>query len=92
MGRDSQSWGGVEWLQHGLIDHLFEGNSTTCEYQCDVLLGVNHVRVNGPLTLASDDIDDVSNTNIENLRNMGTQWYEQHEPAIRNLMRKSADD
>jgi hypothetical protein len=92
MGRDSQGWGGVEWLQHGLIDHLFAGNSTTCEYQCDVLLGVNHVRVNGPLTQASDDIDDVSNANIENLKRTGTQWYEQHEPAIRNLMRDSAND
>jgi patatin-like phospholipase/acyl hydrolase len=92
LGRKSQTWGGMGWLEHGLIDHLFAGNSTTCEYQCDVLLGVNHVRVNGPLTHASDDLDDVSTANIKNLREMGAQWYEQNEPAIRVLMRSGNHD
>ena len=33
------------------------------------------VRVNGVLTFASDDMDDVSRGNIDNLRRHGTQWY-----------------
>ena len=88
IGRASQSWGGVSWLKHGLIDHLFAGNSSTCEYQCSTLLGENYVRVDGPLTLASDDLDEVSAGNIENLKLQGSQWYEEKEPAIRELMRQ----
>ncbi|MBL4780805.1 MAG: hypothetical protein JKX92_01065 [Porticoccaceae bacterium] len=81
--------GGIEWLEHGLIDLLFAANSSTCEYQCKTLLGDRHVRIDGPLTRANDDLDDVSTGNIENLRRHGTEWYQQKQPQIQALMRSS---
>lgn len=90
LGRRSQTWGGIGWLRHGLIEHLFAGNSTTCEYQCRVLLGDNYVRVNGPLTDASDDMDDVSDKNIQRLKKHGSKWYKEHEQAISRLMARDA--
>ncbi|OUS11384.1 hypothetical protein A9Q89_09065 [Gammaproteobacteria bacterium 53_120_T64] len=86
IGRASQNWGGIEWLQHGLIDHLFAGNSSTCEYQCATLLGANHVRIDGPLAFAKDDLDDVSAGNINNLKLHGCEWYEQKRPQIQALL------
>jgi len=90
VGRASQSWGGIEWLRHGLIDHLFAANTSTCEYQCNALLGDRHVRIDGPLTHAKDDLDDVSAGNIECLRRHGTEWYEQRRPQIQALIRSSS--
>ena len=86
----SDGWGGIEWLRHGLIDHLFAANSSTCEYQCSALLGDRHVRIDGRLTRAKDDLDDVSAGNIESLRRHGTEWYEQKRPQIRALIQGSS--
>lgn len=86
MGRASQSWGGIGWLRNGLIEHLFAGNTSTCGYQCEVLLGERYVRVDGPLMHASDDLDAVSRGNIQHLRALGRQWYEDNERLIRALL------
>ena len=86
VGEESRGWGGVEWLNHGLIDHLFAGNTSTCEYQCRALLRDRYVRVTGPLNRGSDDLDDVSAGNIEVLRSLGAEWYEQFEPEVRDLL------
>ncbi len=88
IGRASQDWGGIEWLRHGLIDHLFAGNSSTCEYQCSTLLGDSYVRIDGPLTRASDDLDDVSAGNIENLKWHGSQWYGEKKRQAQQIIRE----
>jgi patatin-like phospholipase/acyl hydrolase len=77
LGRESQEWGGIGWLTHGLIDHLFAGNTTATDYHCKQILGDNYVRVDGPLEYCKDDLDDVSQGNIDNLKRMGREWFEQ---------------
>ncbi|MCK5343231.1 MAG: patatin-like phospholipase family protein, partial [Candidatus Heimdallarchaeota archaeon] len=77
LGQESQEWGGIGWLTHGLIDHLFAGNTTATDYHCKQILGDNYIRVDGPLEYCKDDLDDVSQGNIDNLKRMGREWYEQ---------------
>ena len=74
-GKNSQKWGGIGWLKHGLIDHLFSGNTSCVEYQCESLLKSNYIKVNGPLQYCDDDMDNVSEGNINNLRTLGKEWY-----------------
>lgn len=88
MGRESQSWGGLGWLGHGLIEHLFSGGSSAVEYQCAQILGCdNYIRVDGPLDGASDDMDDVSEGNINNLKRLGQEWYRTHGQPVLKLLR-----
>lgn len=77
LGKASQGWGGIGWLKNGLIDHLFAGNTTATDYHCKQILGDNYIRVDGPLIYCNDDLDDVSQVNIDNLKRMGREWYEQ---------------
>jgi len=86
IGKESQEWGGIGWLTHGLIDHLFAGNSTTADYHCKVLLGDHHVRVNGQLKGVLEDLDEVSSGNINNLKKLGSQWYQANKQAILQIM------
>lgn len=85
-GEASRNWGGVEWLKHGLIDHLFAGSMGAVDYWCKQILGENFIRVNGPLTYARDDIDDVSEGNIFNLRRMGDEWFKLYGKQVSALI------
>jgi len=75
FGEKSQTWGGLGWIENGLVDHLFEGNTTSTEYFCEQILGDKYIRVNNKLTNASDDIDDVGRKNIAKLKEFGTELY-----------------
>lgn len=76
MGRASQKWGALGWIMNGLIDHFFAGGSTTVDYLCRQVLGPNFVRVNGPLEGALDDLDAVTEGNLNNLKRLGQSWFE----------------
>jgi hypothetical protein len=86
MGEASQNWGPLGWIGHGLIDHFFSGNSTTVEYLCSQVLADGFVRVNGFLDGASDDLDDVSAGNINNLMRLGQRWYRDHGSRALDLL------
>jgi len=75
FGKKSQTWGGLGWMDNGLVDHLFEGNTTSTEYFCEQILADKYIRVNDKLTNASDEIDDVSRKNIARLKEFGTELY-----------------
>lgn len=75
-GRKSQKWGGLEWLGHGLMDILFDGPMSAVDYQCEWILGEErYIRVNGELRGCDDDMDNVSEGNINNLKRLGEAWY-----------------
>ncbi len=82
-GKASQKWGGIGWLRHGLIDHLFAGSSSTSEYQVTQILGKNYLRVNGPLTGVDDDMDSVTCGNIKNLKELGESWYDTNKEKVK---------
>ncbi len=74
-GESSKKWGGIGWLNNGLVDSLFAGNSSTTQYFCKQILGKNYVRVDGELINCSDELDDVSAENIKNLKILGDDLF-----------------
>lgn len=85
-GAASQHWGGVGWLKHGIINDLFNGNKTVVEYQAKQLLKNNYYRVNHPLNLADDELDNISDTNLNQLRKLGKIWYEHHKKSLLSFL------
>jgi patatin-like phospholipase/acyl hydrolase len=81
-GKKSQTWGGLSWLKHGLIDNLFSGNASIIEYQAAELLKVNYLRINDTLAPANDDLDDIKAGNLQALTLKGQQWYENNKETL----------
>lgn len=90
MGRASQKWGAVGWITHGLIDHFFAGGSTAVDYLCKQVLGERFVRVNGPLEGALDDLDAVTEGNLNNLKRLGQLWFDRIGGDVVRLLRAQA--
>ncbi len=88
IGENSQGWGGIGWLQNGLIDHLFAGNVSATEYFCGQILGDRYVRVDSELVGANDALDDVSRSNIADLKQFGNRLFEVFGEAAIELLRR----
>jgi patatin-like phospholipase/acyl hydrolase len=67
---DARSWGLAGWARH-ILDVVFDGVSDTVDYQLGQILGSRYYRLQTPLTLANDDMDDASAENISNLERQG---------------------
>lgn len=81
---EGKTWGGVDWLRQGIVDHLIEASSSATDYWCQQVLGSRYVRVQGVLGPgASDELDNVSASNIEALRATGEGWYERDRDIVR---------
>jgi patatin-like phospholipase/acyl hydrolase len=76
--KKSQSWGGIGWLQNGIVDDLFSGNVSITEYQVKELLNEGYFRVNGSLQNVSTKLDDISPINLQALQATGRAWYAEH--------------
>ena len=63
---DAKDWGKLEWMLPAL-SCIFDGVSDTADYQLRHLLEDNFIRLQTKLENASDDMDDVSETNIKAL-------------------------
>jgi len=74
-GESSKKWGGIGWLNNGLVDNLFAGNSSTTQYFSKQILGKNYLRIDGELINCADELDDVSPKNIENLKFLGDNLF-----------------
>lgn len=71
------SWGGFQWLRNGLINIMFAGCMEAVNYKMVALSNNNgwkYLRINEKLTVASQEMDDVSDTNIKNLRKEAEIW------------------
>lgn len=64
---EAKGWGKAEWLSP-LLSCIFDGVADAADYQMDKLLGQNYLRLQTRLDIASDDMDDASRGNIENLK------------------------
>lgn len=67
---DVRGWGIVQWVRP-LIDVVFDGQSEAVDTQLEELLGDRHHRFQIELIGASDDLDDVSEENLEDLQRLG---------------------
>lgn len=64
---EAKDWGKPGWLLP-LLSCMFDGVADASNYQMEVLLGEKYIRLQTSLSIASDDLDNVTNGNIENLK------------------------
>jgi len=57
-GKDSQGYGALGWINHDLMGITMD--ESVVEYQAQVILGADYLRVNSELIGVQDDMDDVS--------------------------------
>lgn len=65
--KDAKDWGKVGWLVP-LLDCMFDGMSDACDYQMQMILGDNYFRMQTTLSVASEDMDNATDKNINDLR------------------------
>jgi len=64
---NSPSWGKAGWLAP-LLGCMFDGAADAANYQMKMFLGSRYVRMQTSLAVASDDMDNATNGNVENLK------------------------
>ena len=64
---EAKDWGKAGWLLP-LLSCMFDGMADASDYQMKMFLGENYIRLQTNLATASDDMDNVTNGNIENLK------------------------
>uniref|UniRef100_Q3ANS2 Patatin family protein n=1 Tax=Chlorobium chlorochromatii (strain CaD3) TaxID=340177 RepID=Q3ANS2_CHLCH len=62
----SKNWGKAEWVVP-LLSCMFDGMADAANYQMKMLLDDKYVRLQTNLSVASDDLDNVTANNLENL-------------------------
>lgn len=78
---EAEEWGKAEWAIP-LLDVVFDGVQDAVNYQLEYILGEGFHRFQVPLRVASDDMDNASPGNIENLRTEAERLIETHEEEL----------
>ncbi|TJY57149.1 hypothetical protein E4T66_17205 [Sinimarinibacterium sp. CAU 1509] len=87
--KHAAGWGGVDWLRHGIVDHLIDASSSATDYWCSQMLGRRYVRVQGLLADgASTEMDDTSAANIAALRATGEAWFDDFGDRVRRAVHR----
>jgi patatin-like phospholipase/acyl hydrolase len=73
--RCAKHWGALQWAQP-VIDVFLDGESDTVDYQLKTILGTRYHRFQVKLTIASDNLDDASASNIEKLERQAEKLLE----------------
>jgi patatin-like phospholipase/acyl hydrolase len=83
---ETRHWGALAWISPArgapIISILMQGQASTVSYQMERLFGVRYTRIDGPLDVASDDLDDASASNIADLRTQAEKFIETHSEKI----------
>jgi patatin-like phospholipase/acyl hydrolase len=80
----ARGWGKLGWVRP-LIDIMFDGVSDTVEFELGQLLGDRYVRLQTPLNLASEALDDASDDNLRKLRQQGDELVAESETQLDRL-------
>ena len=86
IGEASREWGLVGWLRNGLLDHMMSASSSVSAYQCSQLLGERYLRVNGELPRKLMQLDNTSETRVEDLKSYAFSWFEKKADAVVELL------
>lgn len=78
---EAEGWGKAEWVLP-LLSVVFDGVQDAVNYQLDYILGERFHRFQIPLRVASDDMDNASPGNIENLRTEAERLIETYEEEL----------
>ena len=72
-GEDSSKWGPFGWLTNDILGILLESHADN-EILND-LIGKNYLRINSIAENINWDLDDYTEDNLRNIRNMGLDWW-----------------
>lgn len=85
--RAAREWGALEWAVP-IIDVLFDGNAESVDYIARHIVGDAYFRMQAPLTIGLDDLDDVSDTNLQGLETLADAYLRQ--PATQAMLAELA--
>ena len=68
-----------------MLDIVFDGVSDTVDYQLATLLGERYLRLQTDLDKASDDLDDASEDNVDQLKLEGEDVIKDNAAALERL-------
>jgi patatin-like phospholipase/acyl hydrolase len=91
IGENSRSWGILDWLTNGLLDHMMSASSSVSAHQCEQLLGKRYLRINGELPRSLMQIDNTTDTRVEDLKSYAFLWFEHFVDDIRALLQGVRD-
>ena len=82
--KEAKNWGKAEWMLP-VMSCMFDGVSDAADYQMKKLLGKSYIRLQTDLTIASDDMDNASNGNVENLKQEAERLILKHKKELNRL-------
>lgn len=86
IGTASREWGIVGWLSNGLLDHMMSASSSVSSHQCAQLMGERYLRIGGELPRKLMQLDNTTETRLNDLKSYAFLWYEENAAAFRNLL------
>ncbi len=92
-GPESQKWGALEWFTKGHILDLLTDERVVAYQAYTLLKQGNYIRVNtemkkqpGLPNPPDDAMDDISQSNIKKLKQMGDFWFAKYGEAVVDLI------
>ncbi|MEN8140424.1 MAG: patatin-like phospholipase family protein [Thermodesulfobacteriota bacterium] len=75
-GEKSADYGAIGWFKHDLLGVVTD--EAIVHLQAKTILADRYVRVNSELKKADDDMDNVKQGNLDNLKKLGQKWWADH--------------
>ena len=82
---EAKDWGKAGWMLP-VLSCMFDGVSDAVNYQLCQILGDKYIRFQTSLSIASDDMDDVTVGNIENLTSESQKLIRTHKEQITKVV------
>jgi predicted acylesterase/phospholipase RssA len=81
---EAKDWGKAGWLAP-LLSCMFDGVADAANYQMRMFLGDKYVRLQTSLSIASDDMDNATSGNIENLKAEANRLTRTHKEEMETI-------
>ncbi|MEC8001280.1 MAG: patatin, partial [Pseudomonadota bacterium] len=81
----AKDWGQAGWVMP-LLDCMFDGATKAANHQMRMFLGDRYIRLQVTLDEANDDMDDASETNIENLKRIADRLIRENEATLSRIL------
>lgn len=82
---NAKSWGKIEWIEP-LLDCMFDGVSDAVDYQMDMLLGSDYVRIqHNNLDADQQEMDNVDPENMKNLKSIAEKYIDDNDELIQRI-------
>jgi len=95
-GPESQKWGALEWFLKGHILDLLSDERVVAYQARTIISDGNYIRVNAEMKEQTglpnppdDAMDDISESNLRKLKQMGEFWFEKYGASVSELLTNS---